>query len=338
MINFTDEDEIKAAFVYFRNHGFPYPKMHMHQIINTFRRLQKATAKINKEKRRTLLGTSELSIEIQPVGDVFLVNYFHPHIWESKAVGKNSPVESFHNDKFLFRALSLTLKYKDKIPLQGPKQIFLSIVSGTQMSSNFRPTATKAMYNYFKAHNVLDMCAGYGGSLLGFLASKAKGKYWGVDPSSKTQDCNRKMAITFNSSERVNLFCGPFEDLKQSELPKNQIDLAFTSPPYFQNEIYDEESKTQSRERYKEYNSWLENFLRVLFQKTKPTLKKKGKLAMNIMDVNVKKKRYPLVNDTLRIAEEEGYKLTQQIQMKLISFGKGLDKRKAEPIFVFKKG
>ena len=334
MINFTDEDEIEAAFEYFRRVGFPYPTMQQHQIINAFRRLQNAKAKINKQVETTLLEElTQRDIEIQPIGDVFLVNYFHPHIWDSKAVNMKCPTESFKSDKLLRRALRLVLEGRGQIPLQGPKELYMTLVSGTQMCSNFRPTAAKAIYDYLKPKDVLDMSTGYGGRLLGFLASKSTGKYYGIDPSKQTCKCNLRIAKTLGVSHRVSIKCIAFEDVKS--LPK--IDLAFSSPPYFIKEIYDAGNTKQSRERYPKYEDWCNIFLRSIFKKTKPALRKDGILALNIMDVNIRKKLHPLVLDTMRIADEEGYKVVEKLRMVFSGFGKGLKKEKSEPVLVFKR-
>ena len=48
------------------------------------------------------------------------------------------------------------------------------------------------------------------------------------------------------------------EDVDYSEL--GIFDFIFTSPPYFNTEIYTDDP-TQSSSRYPEFNDWLENFL-----------------------------------------------------------------------------
>ena len=209
MIEFTDEDEIQAAFEYYRKVGFPYPKLTRYEIIHIFRKLQNVKAKINKSKPN-LFGTKVKVIEVQPIGEVVLSNHFHHHIWKSHAVGMRSPIQSFYIDKSLEKVMKLCVKYYKEITEKKVLHHFRT-VNGTQMCSNFRPSAAKAVYDYFKPCDVLDMSAGYGGRLIGFLASKCEGSYIGIDPSKKSCGGNKRIAKEFGVSSRVKIICSPFE-------------------------------------------------------------------------------------------------------------------------------
>ena len=331
MIPFTDEHEIEAGFEHYRKTGFPYPNLTRYEIIHIFRKLQDTKAKTNKAKPN-LFNTKVKKIEVQPIGDIQLAVYFHPHIWDSHAVGMRSSTQSFKIDKSLRKVMSLCMKHFGEITGNSVR-IFLRLVNGTQICSNFRPAVAKAVYDYFKPRDVLDMSAGYGGRLVGFLASSCKGNYIGVDPSAKSCRGNRQIARVFGAKHRINIICLPFEDVET--LPR--VDLAFTSTPYFAKEIYEENNPKQSRERYPEYKSWLKGFLKPMMRKTRMSLNTKGIMALNIADVKIGKSKYPLAKDTVRIAEHLGFKLTEQLEIAFFGFGKGLAKQKTEPIFVFKK-
>lgn len=332
MIDFTDEHEIEAGFKHYRENEFPYPELTLYEIIHIFRKLQAVKAKIIKAEPN-LWNTKVRKIEVQPIGDIQLAVYFHPHIWESHAVGMRSSIQSFNIDKSLRKVMSLCMKHFGEITGNNVR-IFLRLVNGTQICSNFRPAVAKAVYDYFKPHDVLDMSAGYGGRLMGFLASKCEGNYTGVDPSYNSCVGNIEIAKAFDAMTRVDIICSPFEDVELT-LPK--VDLAFTSTPYFAKEIYEENNPKQSRERYPEYKSWLKRFLKPLMKKTRESLNSKGIMALNIADVKIGKNRYPLAKDTVRIAEHVGFKLTEQLEIAFFGFGKGLAKQKTEPIFIFKK-
>ncbi len=332
MIKITEEQIIKTAFNYYRKCGFPYLFLQKYEILTLFKKLQETKSKINKY-REGFFNLNTRIIEVKHINDSMLANHFHPHIYESHAQGMKSPLTSFYIDKSLKKVMRLCLKYDNEIT-KRMVNTFLRTVSGTQMCSNFRPAAAKAVYDYFNANNVLDMSTGYGGRLLGFLASNSKGFYYGVDPHPKTCACNNKIAKFFKQQNRVKIICSPFEDVEN--LPKS-IDLAFTSTPYFTKEIYDENSKTQSRERYPEYAEWCKYFLKPLIQKTYNVLEKSGVMALNINDVTIKNKRYPLVEDTLKLAKSTGFKTKEKLFMRFSSFGKNLDKVKTEPILIFEK-
>lgn len=330
MINIDEKDEIELAFQYYRKNGFPYIKLTDFEIVHIFRELQKSVSKINK-KKNTLFGMEKI-IEIQSVNDQKLANYFHPHIYNSYAIGMRSPTQSFMIDKSLRKVMRLSLKYSNEIS-DKIVNIFLRTVNGTQMCSNFRPTAAKAIYNYLNGNTVLDMSTGYGGRLLGFLASKCNGTYYGVDPNKQTCMCNKKIAKYFNVENRVKIICSAFEDV--NNLPK--VDVAFTSPPYFSKEIYDEDSLTQSRDRYPIYKDWRNNFLKSMIQKTNLCLNNQGLMAINIQDVKIKNIMYPLVKDTIKIALQNNFILIEKLRIKFSSFGKNLEKVKTEPLLIFKK-
>ena len=50
----------------------------------------------------------------------------------------------------------------------------IKIYTGTQSVSNFRPTAAKLIYEKFGGDTIWDMSCGWGGRLIGFLASSRK--------------------------------------------------------------------------------------------------------------------------------------------------------------------
>lgn len=330
--NITDEYIIDVAVKHFRKHGFPYEKFADYEILQIFRDLQTCKSKLVKAQAGLLTGLTKTIGMSECRKDQLLANYFHPHIWDSHAEKAASPIQSFNTEKSLRRSMMLALRYEKEIT-DRTVRLHLRTVSGTQMCSNFRPSAAKAVYDYFQADDVLDMSTGYGGRLLGFMASKAKGTYTGIDPQPVTCDCNKKMAKYFGQESRVRIICSPFEEVTE-DLPK--VDLAFTSPPYFRKEVYDE-SKTQSREKFPQYEAWLNGFIKIVIERTYDTLNKGGHMAINIADVRMDKKIYPLIQDTINISKKCGFSHTETLDIKFPGFGKGLKKWKTEPILVFKK-
>jgi hypothetical protein len=332
MIKITEDDIIQSAISHFRQSGFPYEHFEEYEILQIFRDLQNSESKLVKAHQGLLTNFVKVIGMTGVKGEQFLANYFHPHIWESHAAGARSPVESYKRDDSLLRCMTLSLKY-EKVITEKTVRNYLRKVNGTQMCSNFRPSAAKAVYDYFGADDVLDMSTGYGGRLLGFLASKSEGFYFGVDPSKETCKCNNKIAKYFKQDKRVHIVCCPFEESK--DLPK--VDLAFTSPPYFRKEVYVENDKSQSREKFPEYEIWLNEFLKVMVQKTRDALKNNGRMAINIADVRINSKSFPLINDTISIATKNGFLHEETLHIKFPGFGKNVKKWKTEPVLVFSK-
>jgi len=335
-MNITDEDIIEAAFQHYRKVGFPYPDIPYYEKLFLFRKLQETKSRITVQKPG-LLDLGSRIIEIQKIHDQVLCNTFHPHIYRSHAEGMKNPVQSFAVDTALKKAIRLALKYEFHLNNTTLLQM-LRFVNGTQMCSNFRPTVAKAVYEYIGGKDVLDMCTGYGGRLLGFLASSLTGHYIGADPSRLTYEGNIQIAQTFQAEKRVTLILDAFEDAPLDKLDK--VDIAFTSPPYFAKEIYDDnpkENKKQSRERYKDYESWKSGFLQILIEKTVKLLRPKGTMALNVADVTIKGERYPIIEDTIQIAKKTGWPLSDRLSMSFATFGRGLKKQKEEPILLFQK-
>lgn len=329
----NDELIIQKAFEHFRKAGFPYIELADYEIYQLFKRLQESESKLIANKKGLIIDFVKTLGVNECRGDQFLANHFHRHIWDSKAYGMRAPTQSYEIDNSLKKVMQLCIKYYNEITLKNVRH-HLRTVNGTQMCSNFRPSAAKAVYDYFGANDVLDMSAGYGGRLIGFLASKAKGKYTGIDPSEKTCEGNLKIASFFKQEKRIRIIQKPFEEA--TRLPK--VGLAFTSPPYFKKEIYDEGSPLQSSQRYPEYDLWICSFLSIMMEKTYKALKPKGIMALNIQDVKIASKIYPLTHDTIVMAENIGFKFIERLDIIFPGFGRGLSKKKTEPILVFRKG
>ena len=226
------------------------------------------------------------------------------------------------------KAIDKRIKLGDNISDAGIRKA-LCWSNGSQRVSNFRPTIAKYIYdNYSGDGNILDFSSGYGGRLLGALASDKVKIYRGYEPCELT--CNSLYDICDeikNNSTLIPVIQKlPFEDASMY-----QVDLAFSSPPYFGTEKYSDE-ETQSCNRYKTKEEWKEKFLKVLIDKCYLYLKSEGYFIINVANV----KTYPtLEEDTLQLAKERGFNLIKTYQMSLSALMKA--GYKYEPIFVFKK-
>jgi DNA methylase. len=69
---------------------------------------------------------------------------------------------------------------------------------------------------------------------------------------------------------------------------KIKFDLIFTSPPYFDKEKYNQ-SELQSYKMYKEFDSWMQNFLFKTIELRTKNLKSGGYLVINISDIYTRK-------------------------------------------------
>jgi len=175
---------IDQAFTYYRKAGFPFPKLRPHELLAEFYKLQESRANINEPQQVLFTELKTTEIEIESTGTA-IANHFHSHIFSSHAFRMRSAVESFLIDKSLRKAIRLALETTGKITDVSVLNK-LKIVNGTQVCSNFRPAAAKAVYEkYLSGKRVLDPSTGYGGRLLGFLALDREAEYVGIDPAIK---------------------------------------------------------------------------------------------------------------------------------------------------------
>lgn len=130
------------------------------------------------------------------------------------------------------------------------------------------------------------------------------------------------------SNKAVELYSIGSEDFEIKE----KVDLIFTSPPYFNTEIYSDE-ETQSCNKFPEYRAWLDGYLYKTMIKVPNALKKGGHLVINIANT---RNAPNLVADFKQImANRKGMKLVETLKLSLSMINK--NGFKYEPVFVYKK-
>jgi DNA modification methylase len=172
------------------------------------------------------------------------------------------------------------------------------IYSGGRVA-NYRPHVARNIINHFSRPGdvVLDFSAGYGGRLLGCLALEGR-TYIGIDPAREQVIGLRRMNDDLNKRgrARAEIVEGCAEDLLPG-MSSNSVDLIFSSPPFFNLEIYSDEP-TQSSNRYPTYHEWRACFLDVVISQSRRVLRRGGTLAVNVSS----HRRYPLERDAFDLA------------------------------------
>lgn len=232
-------------------------------------------------------------IDLSNIGSIGS-DYFHQvERWKCDATGYPSPQKTWDNERFrltLFKAL-FSLKIKEINP-----QTLRTIISLRKyIAAQFRPSAAKTIYDYFKPKRVLDFSMGWGDRLIGADTSNYVKRYVGIEPNPnliKGYIQQVKTYSNFNDSKKsYQFYYGCAEDDKI--VTNEPFDLIFTSPPYFDKEKYDQ-SEIQSYKKYKSFDLWMNNFLfRTIKLRTK-SLKSGGYLVVNISDIYTRKKRYEI--------------------------------------------
>jgi hypothetical protein len=225
---------------------------------------------------------------LNPVGVDYLYSFF-PNIWDvTKKSAPMSVREGFYNDEKLKKAIKKTLTYSDSM---------LDLIKWLRMAGlgycvNFRPASAKALYEAFAPDNakVYDFAGGYGARCLGAFFAENVREYVGVDVNTETVKNTHKLQDSLLKSEFYNqkkklktYLCGSEEFLQKYPEYRGYFDLSFSSPQYFNTEIYSKE-ETQSCHRYPKYKVWLRDFYRPTIHNAIDVLKRDGVFIINIFE------------------------------------------------------
>jgi hypothetical protein len=319
--NLTDneyENFVSKIFSYYRQIGFPYYPTDLNYRKKEF----------NKLKNYDRTGLINNDIIKQTMHGLALAWSYFPHAFNVKCGNKLTPYEAYLDDNIFVNVIRKRLKMGTYMSDSGIRKM-LKIYSGVQGVSNFRPTAA-ALYDYYAPNGVVwDMSAGWGGRLLGAIISNVS-KYIGTEPSELTVNGLNDIINDFGDNNYKIIKTGS-EDYK---LKKHSIDFCFTSPPYFNLEKYSNEL-TQSYIKFSNRDDWLNGFLKKTFENCYHGLKPKKYMAINIANV----KGGELENDTIKVAQQIGFKLEKTLKLALsnINLRNKSNKFKYEPVFIFKK-
>jgi 16S rRNA G966 N2-methylase RsmD len=178
----------------------------------------------------------------------------------------------------------------------------LSFTNGLGKVTMYRPLMARNIVAYFDAKSVLDVCAGWGGRMIGSKSVDLEGvMYTGIDPCEKTYDALHGIRDELGLTG-VTLINKPAE-VALLELPADaKFDIALTSPPYFNLEIYSDET-TQST-KLGDYQAWVEKFLKPVIVGVI------GRVKYSCWSVKNFKtdKKYNLLDDVVAIHQENGWK------------------------------
>jgi hypothetical protein len=347
-INEDQRDEIaKDIFNFLKKYDFNsirFSEKDINQAWNSLKKYVPKTEKINGITYLSNSGTSGSQV----------YRHFFPNIIKVRnSSGRRSIYDVLTNPDTLWATIrnriGNTLLYNDDpngIPVQYPMNLNLgqSIIGAknsglASMGSIFKPTVAKTIYKHYvkDGYNVLDYSCGFGTRLLGLMSCGFKNvKYCGYEPNTETYDNLQTMIKKFEFNAEIKK-CG-----SEEKLFDDKFDFVFSSPPYFDWEIYSSEA-SQCYNKFPEYNQWLENYWRKTVQNIKLMMKDNGVLGVNIGG-KANELMQRLEADLNSVIIEEGFELVDTWFMKtsqshLVSTKKGNEdkKTKLEGIFFYRK-
>lgn len=301
---------------------------------------------MNKDLQLEIIDGDKYISNINADGNTFCKK-FTPNILKIAEKSKDSVFDVISDKDRLFRIIrnrvGNTFLYPHK--KGGERRQFpfnitpAMIIQGSRstglaaMGSVFKPLVAKAIYKHFVPENgiVYDFSAGFGGRLLGAYAANKNIVYHAVEPNTETY----KNLI--NLSDYLN-FNAKIENIGSEDYYSDiKVDFIFSSPPYFDSEIYCNES-TQSCNKHPNYNVWLEKYWRRTVKNIFKMCKKESIFGINVGNFS-NSKMEKIYNDMTAIIIEEGFILTDQWFMKTARshFSKSnKDTLKKEPINFYK--
>lgn len=251
-----------------------------------------------------------------------------PHIYEvSNYKGLN--IKKMWDKSHLEKALRTNRKshstpYVTEIVRQ------LGFTSGTSKVTIYRPLLTKRIIESLNGKNVLDVCVGWGGRMLGSACIDGV-KYTGIEPFTKTYNglSNIKDELELDNVTLYN-------DIAENILPKldKEYDLALTSPPYYNLELYSDES-TQSH-HYGSYEEWIDKFLKPVVYGVLEKLVDNGYSCWSVKNFKTDKK-YNLYDDVVKLHKDKGWKKINREFYVGNCIRPGIDKQGKEITYVFVK-
>jgi len=200
---------------------------------------------------------------------------------------------------------------------------------GPKQCSMFKPKILKYFIEKYNAKKILDISSGWGDRLIAALSCDVD-VYHGHDPNKCLFDGYNNIIEFFkkhfNRKGEYIIKNIPFEETK---LQDNYYDLMMTSPPYFDVEIYSDDS-TQSAHNVSEMD-WVNLYLLKWIDITKKALKKDGIMAMNINQFG----KYQYVDYMFKVLQvDKDWEYLGVVSHAKMKNGKFI---KPQPTFIFKK-
>ena len=313
---------IEPIFLYFRNLQWLYPDLDNKRFINGYKGLCDYEVDINSSE---IYANSSFCTDI--------CKYFCRQSFYNSSERKGYKlIDIFNNDVKLKRVIEnrLGLGWYDSEPLetfnitpkmimyQGPRS--MRLVSTTTI---FKPVIARLMYLKYSniGDKVYDFSAGFGGRALGAMSCGRK--YIGIDPLT-AEEIN-EMGNFFGWRD-YNIKVGCSEDFC---MDKGSIDFAFSSPPYYDYEVYsDDLSQSYNRGEDYFYNIYWNNTLKNI----KHMLKDNKYFALNIGISYTK--MFDMARD---LFGEPIYIFRMRLVRSHLNKSGKEDAQKYEPIYIFKK-
>ena len=206
---------------YYQKRGFPYFCVSEDYLRKEYTRLIDLKAEY--------FWRNEEAIKYISIGN-YVFKHFMKHMVEAK-YRLTSPLDSFNNYSTFLKTLEYSLKHNKTVL---PDYVHDSLIFFNGGVVGFPCAVAKALVMKFskKGDIIVDPCAGWGGRLLGTVASERS--YFAFEPWKETF-VELKNIVSFFDMKNAEIINS---DFSFQNAPKS-CNLIFTSPPYIDLEIYE---------------------------------------------------------------------------------------------------
>ena len=293
---------------------------------------------------------SDIGVNTTPI----LSTWIDDLLYKAKRINNDmSPDEALQSDECLdkiFAYIKTKPKFYTGNDVNNLKSYFRnsqsSVVNATKVA-NFSPIAARKVYEKYCPNfyaTILDYSCGWGARMLGCLTSPFEYKYVGIEPNSKLNERLLKFSEWVCSSlhreNNTKLYLEGSEVFHEELV--NTIDLSFSSPPYFNLEIYCNE-ESQSANENTTFKAWVEGYMIPTIQNIYKYTKDGGLHIVNLKNLSTAGKE-PLLETWIRCCLAVGFKMVS-VDYLVHQSRRQFDKNKKnvnfngdkEPIVIFKK-
>jgi hypothetical protein len=186
--------------------------------------------------------------------------------------------------------------------------IYINASGADYICADFNPRFVVTFIEYFAGDldhvTYLDMSSGWGDRMIGSAVwaniYKKNLTYLGTDPNTALFDSYGKIIQDMRKWTR-NKWNGFVAGWGGEDIPWQEADIAFTSPPYWSYEKYSDET-SQSMNMWQDYRSWRDNWYTVYLHKMIDAVKNGGKIGIHVEDL----RKFSLKTDTIDIMVNTG--------------------------------
>jgi hypothetical protein len=275
---------------FFMKLEYPYYKNEttFKQILNDFTKLKNYHTKFiryNPIKRRINTFQNRLviiKVNYEEVKDLIKITDYFSESCRVKCLNNLketlTPFEYFNKNKeIIYNKLSNNDQQKKLSYNDISEYLFKNIDQCTR----FNATVMISILKLLKPKKILDPSSGWGDRLISSIAYGCS--YTGVDPSNCMNPIYHEIIDKLASKDRNKDYKIIHNGFENVDIEENSYDLVFTSPPFFDFELY-ENDESQSISKFNTLEKWLNGFMFPLIDKSNKALVTKGYLGLYISD------------------------------------------------------